>query len=102
MRPATLAMPTVAGPVAALVLASLLWGTADVAGKLALVAIPPATLAALRFGVALALFWPLARWRGAARAPVRVTAPLGLLGVALTFLLQNLGLDRTSATNASL
>ena len=34
--------------------------------------------------------------------PARVTAPLGLLGVALTFLLQNLGLDRTSATNASL
>jgi drug/metabolite transporter (DMT)-like permease len=101
-RPAFLALPAGAGPLVALVLASLLWGTADVAGKLALVAIPPATLAALRFGVALAIFWPLARWRGGIRAPIRITAPLGLLGVALTFLLQILGLDRTSATNASL
>lgn len=91
-----------AGPIAALVLASLLWGSADVAGKLALSAFPPATLAALRFAVALAILWPLARWRGGMRAPARAAAPLGLLGVALTFLLQNLGLDRTTATNASL
>lgn len=90
------------GPIGALVLASLLWGSADVAGKLALTAFPPATLAAMRFAVALAILWPLSRWRGAARVPARVTAPLGLLGVALTFLLQNLGLDRTTATNASL
>lgn len=102
MPPASFALPKGAGPIAALILASLLWGTADVAGKLALEAIPPAMLAALRFGVALAILWPLARWRGGARVPARVTAPLGLLGVALTFLLQNLGLDRTTATNASL
>jgi drug/metabolite transporter (DMT)-like permease len=94
--------PTAAGPIAALVLASVLWGTADVAGKLTLDVIPPATLAALRFGVALAIFWTLARWRGGPKVPMRVSAPLGLLGVALTFLLQNLGLNRTTATNASL
>jgi drug/metabolite transporter (DMT)-like permease len=91
-----------AGPIAALVLSSLLWGTSDVAGKLALVAVPPATLAVLRFSVALVILWPLARWRGGPRVPARVTAPLGLLGVALTFLFQNLGLARTTATNASL
>lgn len=102
MLPASFALPKGAGPIAALVVASLLWGTADVAGKLALDAIPPATLAALRFGVALAILWPLARWSGGPRVPAHVTAPLGLLGVALTFLLQNLGLDRTTATNASL
>jgi drug/metabolite transporter (DMT)-like permease len=102
VRSPSFALPTVAGPLAALVLASLLWGTADVAGKLALEAIPPAMLAALRFAVALAILWPLARWHGAPRVPARVTAPLGLVGVALTFLLQNLGLDRTTATNASL
>src|SRR3954466_8047317 len=90
------------GPAVALGLASLLWGTADVAGKLALDAIPPATLAALRFAVALAILWPLARWRGEPRVPARTTAPLGLLGVALTFIFQNLGLERTSAMNASL
>lgn len=97
-----LAVPATAGPVAALVLASLLWGTADVAGKLALDAIPPVTLAAMRFGVALLILWPLARRSGGPRVPPRITAPLGLLGVALMFLLQNQGLARTSATNASL
>lgn len=106
MRSAFLSLPADAGPVAALVLASLLWGTADVAGKVALDAIPPATLAALRFGVALAILWPLARWRGGSwvspRVPIRITLPLGVLGVTFTFLLQNLGLERTSATNASL
>jgi drug/metabolite transporter (DMT)-like permease len=90
------------GPLAALVLASLLWGTTDVAGKLALAAFPPVMLAALRFAVALAILWPIARWRGGPRAPVRITAPLGLLGVALACLFQNLGLARTTATNASL
>jgi drug/metabolite transporter (DMT)-like permease len=99
---ALLTLPAGAGPMVALVLASVLWGTADVAGKLALVTVPPATLAALRFGVALAILWPLARRAGGQRVPARVTAPLGLLGVALTFLLQNLGLDRTAAANASL
>jgi hypothetical protein len=102
IRRVFLTVPAGAGPIAALVLASLLWGTADVAGKLALVAIPPATLAALRFGVALAILWLLARWRGGGRVPMRITAPLGVLGVALTFLLQNLGLAQTTATNASL
>ena len=97
-----LALPSATGPVLALVLASLIWGTSDVAGKLALASVPPATLAALRFGVALAILWPLARRRGGPRVPARVAAPLGLLGVALAFLLQNLGLDRTAAANASL
>jgi drug/metabolite transporter (DMT)-like permease len=102
VRIPSFAVPAGAGPIAALLLASLLWGTADVAGKFALIAVPPAMLAALRFAVALAIFWPLARWRGGPRAPMRITAPLGLLGVALTFFLQNQGLARTSATNASL
>ena len=102
MRLGFQALPAGMGPAAALGLASLLWGTADVAGKLALVAIPPATLATLRFALALAILWPLARWRGEPRVPARVTAPLGLLGVALTFLFQNQGLARTSAMNASL
>jgi drug/metabolite transporter (DMT)-like permease len=102
MRPASLAIPASAGAAAALVLASVLWGTADVAGKLAMAAIPPATLAALRFALALAVLWPLARRRGGPRVPARIAAPLGLVGVAFTFLLQNLGLDRTAAANASM
>lgn len=102
MRIPSFAIPAGAGPFVALVLASLLWGTADVAGKLALIAVPPAMLAALRFCIALAIFWPLARRYGGALPPMRITAPLGLVGVAMTFFLQNQGLARTSATNASL
>lgn len=90
------------GPVLALGLASVLWGTADVAGKLAMATVPPITLAALRFAIALVILWTLARRRGGARVPTRVAAPLGLLGVALTFLFQNLGLDQTAAANASM
>jgi drug/metabolite transporter (DMT)-like permease len=86
----------------ALVLASLVWGTADVAGKIALGTIPPVTLAALRFAVALAIFWPLARSRGVQPAKGGGIAVLGVIGVALTFLFQNAGLARTSAANASL
>jgi hypothetical protein len=54
-HPVFLAMPAGADLVLALVLASFLWGTADVAGKLTLEPVPPAMLAALRFGVALAI-----------------------------------------------
>ena len=96
-------IPASAGPMLALVCASIVWGTADVAGKVALDAVPPITLAALRFGIAFVILWPLARYRGGdCRVPARTTAPLGLLGVALAFLLQNLGLERTTASNASL
>lgn len=102
VRPARFLGIESAAPVIALVAASLMWGTSDVAGKLALESIPPATLAALRFGVALAIFWPLARMKHAPKAPRRVVAPLGVLGVALVFLLQNFGLERTAAANASI
>ena len=86
----------------ALVLASVVWGTADVASKLALGTVPPVTLAALRFAVALAIFWPLARLRGVRPAQGGRIMVLGVTGVALTFLFQNAGLARTSASNASL
>jgi drug/metabolite transporter (DMT)-like permease len=80
----------------------MIWGTSDVVGKLALDSVPPTTLAALRFGVALAVLWVIARRQGGPGVPARVAAPLGLLGVAVCFFLQNLGLSRTEASNASL
>lgn len=95
-------IPTRSGPLGALALASVIWGTADVAGKVAMSGIPPLTLATLRFGVALVVLSLISRRQSAPRAPARIVAPLGLLGVALTFMLQNLGLDRTSAANASM
>ena len=94
--------PGGAAPVLALFLASAIWGTSDVVGKMALDTVPPITLAALRFGVALAVLWAIASRQKAIRVPARVAAPLGLLGVALGFFLQNLGLERTEASNASL
>lgn len=73
--------PFVAFPAGlALILASLLWGTSDVAGKLAMSAIPPVTLAALCFALALAIYWVLAHRRGGPRVPARIAAPLGLVG----------------------
>lgn len=86
----------------ALAAASLIWGTSDVVGKVALDDIPPVTLATLRFAVALVVLAPLARRAGGPSVPAKAAAPLGFLGVALAFFLQNLGLDRTAASNASL
>jgi len=88
--------------VAALALAGVLWGTSDVASKVALESISPLMLTALRFGAALLILWPLA-WRG----PLPLASAgrcflLGLVGVAGAYLLQNTGLERTSAVNASL
>ncbi|MCC6793358.1 MAG: DMT family transporter [Thermomicrobiales bacterium] len=89
-------------PVAALLLAGLLWGTSDVAGKTALDGIPPITLAMVRFAVAAAVLWPLALRNGGARPRGSRIALMGLLGIASAFLLQNAGLQRTDAANASM
>jgi drug/metabolite transporter (DMT)-like permease len=87
---------------AALVLAGAIWGTSDVATKLALGALPPVALAALRFAVALAVLECLRRRAGQATQGGRPVAALGLVGVALFFLLQNTGLRWTGAADASL
>lgn len=89
-------------PIGALLLAGLLWGTSDVAGKSALESVPPITLAALRFAVAAAVLWPLALRNGAPRPRGGRIALMGLLGIASAFLLQNAGLQRTGAANASM
>jgi len=67
----------------------------------------PFTLAALRFCVALAILLPtLSRSRLSSdelrQLPWRTLATLGFTGVALYFGFQNLGLARTSATEAGL
>jgi drug/metabolite transporter (DMT)-like permease len=86
----------------ALALAGLIWGTSDVAGKMALATIPPITLATLRFGIALIILLSIARrgsflpWRNSR------LALLGLIGIGGMFLLQNWGLERTAAANASM
>lgn len=88
--------------VAALALAGVLWGTSDVASKVALGSMSPVTLTVLRFLVAMLVLWPLAlRGRRPSFRDGRVIL-LGGVGVAGAFLLQNTGLGLTSATNASI
>src|SRR3954451_14079702 len=99
---ALLCLPSQVQAMLALVLASIVWGTADVAGKAALGTIPPMTLTALRFIVALAILWPLCHYRGARPILGGQGALLGVTGVALTFLFLNQGLAQTTAATASL
>ena len=91
--------------VAAALGAVLIWGLTFVPGKIALAEMGPFTLAVIRFCLALAVLLPLAyrdRPADLGRLPWRTLAVLGLTGVALYFGLQNLGLARTSATDAGL
>lgn len=93
------------GALAALT-AVFIWGFTFVPAKLALAEMGPFTLAVLRFLLALAIVLPAtrllppeARVRGLSWGTL---ALLGCTGVTLFFGLQNLGLARTSATEAGL
>lgn len=79
-----------------------LWGTSFVAAKALLVDLPPVTVAFLRFALAAALLVPAARATG--HRPLRGvhSALLGLSGVTLFFLFQNVGLRHASAGDATL
>lgn len=87
--------------------AVFIWGLTFVPSKIALAEMGPFALAALRFCVALAILLPtLSRSRLSSdelrQLPWRTLATLGFTGVALYFGFQNLGLARTSATEAGL
>lgn len=87
---------------AALGFAGLVWGTSDVASKVALDTVSPMMLAFLRVCLAAAICWCFARRR---RLPSLLSgrlALLGLVGVAGALLLQNAGLERTDAANGSM
>jgi len=89
--------------VVALTIATMLWGSAAVATKLVVSGgIPPLTLAALRFAVALVLLRLLLAARHNRPARGRDPAVLGLTGVALFAVCRNLGLVAAPATNAAL
>lgn len=85
--------------IAALLATVAIWGTAYIITKAALDEIGPFTIAVVRFSLALAIIWPLARRQGF-RALMMIQPAFvrfGLTGVALYFGLQNLGLVWTSA-----
>lgn len=86
----------------ALVAATALWGTSFVATKAVLDHVPPITLAALRFVVALVVLLPLTLRTGRRPSLGRDAVLLGLTGMALFFACQNLGLRFASAGDAAL
>jgi len=93
----------------ALALASavvLIWGVSFTATRVAVAVVPPLTAAFLRFGLAALVLWPVVhrRW-----GPLRLAAGdrrdgliLGLSGVTLAFLFENLGLKYTTASHGAL
>lgn len=104
-RPPAPASGRIAG-IAAAMGAVVIWGLTFVPSKVAMAEMGPFTLAVLRFGIALAVLLPLLargeRGTDLRRLPRGTLALLGFTGVALYFALQNLGLARTSATDAGL
>lgn len=85
---------------------NLLWAGSSLAAKIALHSIPPMTLAFARFAIAALLMYGLAL---ALKIDLRVARrdwgmfwAMGILGLALTYLLQYLGLRLTTVSNAAL
>ena len=88
--------------VLALVAANVIWGTTFVAIKPMLERLPPLTVASARFAIALAILLPLLARAGGRPARGPIPALMGLTGVFLLYLCQNVGLQYTSAANAAL
>jgi drug/metabolite transporter (DMT)-like permease len=88
--------------VLALVGANVIWGASAVASKAVLAHVPPVTLACLRVTIALAVLLALVACTGERPAHGGAPALLGLTGVALFCLLQNVGLRYASAANTAL
>jgi drug/metabolite transporter (DMT)-like permease len=101
-----IASPTAwTGAVLALIAATVIWGSTFVVIDRLLDEGAPFFIAAARFAIALAVLWPLLARREGARVadwfrPAFVA--LGLLGVAVNFGLQNVGLVYTGAADAAL
>ncbi len=93
-------------PVLAMLVAVALWGPSFVATKVALREAPPFTIAFLRFFVASSFLYPL-WWVSNERAAVGAIRRHhlllgGLVGVTFYFILENLGLQLTTASDAAL
>jgi O-acetylserine/cysteine efflux transporter len=89
-------------PLVALAVAGLLWGATMPLTKLALAAIDPGWLTAVRFVLAgLPLLW-FARGRGLRAAITPRVMLWGAAGYGIVIALQNLALTRTSVTHAAL
>ncbi len=89
------------GAIPAVIAANLIWGLSFVATKPLLDTLPPATLGIGRLFFALFILLPVIVLTDRPIALGWAPAMLGASGIVLTLLLQNMGLERTSATNAS-
>lgn len=82
------------------------WSTSFAVTKLAYASIPPLTLGAMRFVVAVALLGIFVTIKGGFLRPgwkdLGIIALSGFLGITLFFSLQNIGVRLTSASNAAL
>src|SRR5262245_16383200 len=86
----------------ALLSAAVFFGASTVASKAALDRVPPLTLAFERFGIALAVLLVLCRRAGVRPAFGRLPVLLGITGIALPFVLQNVGLRYSTAVETIL
>ncbi len=93
-------------PVVAMLAAVSLWGPSFVVTKVALREVPPFTIAFLRFLVAWCVLYPL-WWFSSERTGLSTNSRRhlllgGLVGVASYFILENLGVQLTTAGDAAL
>jgi drug/metabolite transporter (DMT)-like permease len=90
-------------PLAALLLASVLWGGAITGTKYALRAFDPVTLLSVELVAATAALWAVLLIRGYRPPPSWPAAVLlGLLEPALAYLGETFGLSMTSATDGAI
>lgn len=84
----------------------LCWGSLYVVSKIALKTVPPVTLLALRYMVAIPLLFAILKLRGRLRRMVRedlmTAAAIGVIGYFMSFCLQMLGISRLTGSISSL
>ena len=84
----------------------VVWGLSFISTKAAMVAVPPMTLALVRFAIAALVLTPIKRRLAPderlARADVPKVAVAGLVGVSIYFLFENYGIKLTTASESAL
>lgn len=84
----------------------LCWGSMYVVSKIALLTVPPVTLLALRYLVAIPVLFAILKLRGRlkrmAREDVMTVAAIGVIGYFMSFCLQMQGISRLTGSISSL